>query len=206
MGNLLKVLTCTDLAQEPNFFLDFESKIFLHTHRTLFLYLQCICKQSSVLKGTSQCFALKEESVSHVCCWYVWAQYLPLDAPVVYISSLRLDTILTSLSLGNSLWSAHIWCHLFCLGKRIISEQGRWMNQSEEYWERWESGKQKFPGFYYPCPQNISTLAVFASVFSRLAVLLERHRGRYRVGFRLLPHESGCPLWEQFLNICATVT
>ena len=26
MGNLLKVLTCTDLDQEPNFFLDFESK------------------------------------------------------------------------------------------------------------------------------------------------------------------------------------
>jgi len=26
MGNLLKVLTCTDLEQEPNFFLDFESK------------------------------------------------------------------------------------------------------------------------------------------------------------------------------------
>lgn len=25
MGNLLKVLTCTDLEQEPNFFLDFES-------------------------------------------------------------------------------------------------------------------------------------------------------------------------------------
>uniref|UniRef100_A0A3B4AI40 CYRIA/CYRIB Rac1 binding domain-containing protein n=1 Tax=Periophthalmus magnuspinnatus TaxID=409849 RepID=A0A3B4AI40_9GOBI len=25
MGNLLKVLTCTDLAQEPNFFLDFEN-------------------------------------------------------------------------------------------------------------------------------------------------------------------------------------
>ena len=26
MGNLLKVLTCTDLDPEPNFFLDFESK------------------------------------------------------------------------------------------------------------------------------------------------------------------------------------
>lgn len=26
MGNLLKVLTCTDLEQEPNFFLDFESE------------------------------------------------------------------------------------------------------------------------------------------------------------------------------------
>ncbi|XP_016092804.1 protein FAM49B-like [Sinocyclocheilus grahami] len=25
MGNLLKVLTCTDLEQEPNFFLDFEN-------------------------------------------------------------------------------------------------------------------------------------------------------------------------------------
>lgn len=28
MGNLLKVLTCTDLEQEPNFFLDFESEFF----------------------------------------------------------------------------------------------------------------------------------------------------------------------------------
>lgn len=28
MGNLLKVLTCTDLEQEPNFFLDFESESF----------------------------------------------------------------------------------------------------------------------------------------------------------------------------------
>lgn len=26
MGNLLKVLTCTDLEQGPNFFLDFESE------------------------------------------------------------------------------------------------------------------------------------------------------------------------------------
>lgn len=27
MGNLLKVLTCTELEQGPNFFLDFESEL-----------------------------------------------------------------------------------------------------------------------------------------------------------------------------------
>lgn len=39
MGNLLKVLTCTDLEQEPNFFLDFESEIFLPSLSTLSFFV-----------------------------------------------------------------------------------------------------------------------------------------------------------------------
>lgn len=49
MGNLLKVLTCTDLEQGPNFFLDFESEIIFFfvcvcvSHPTLFLpIVDCI--------------------------------------------------------------------------------------------------------------------------------------------------------------------
>ncbi|KAG8547166.1 hypothetical protein GDO81_028937 [Engystomops pustulosus] len=43
MGNLLKVLTCTDLEQGPNFFLDFESE-----NMILYIYfslpaVDCIC-------------------------------------------------------------------------------------------------------------------------------------------------------------------
>lgn len=37
MGNLLKVLTCTDLEQGPNFFLDFESENALY-----FIFIYCL--------------------------------------------------------------------------------------------------------------------------------------------------------------------
>lgn len=43
MGNLLKVLTCTDLEQGPNFFLDFESeKMILSIYYSL-PAVDCIC-------------------------------------------------------------------------------------------------------------------------------------------------------------------
>lgn len=43
MGNLLKVLTCTDLEQGPNFFLDFESeKLILYIYYSL-PAVDCIC-------------------------------------------------------------------------------------------------------------------------------------------------------------------
>lgn len=43
MGNLLKVLTCTDLEQGPNFFLDFESeKMILYIYYSL-PAVDCIC-------------------------------------------------------------------------------------------------------------------------------------------------------------------
>lgn len=46
MGNLLKVLTCTDLEQGPNFFLDFESeKMILYIYFSLpavdCIYVSC---------------------------------------------------------------------------------------------------------------------------------------------------------------------
>lgn len=46
MGNLLKVLTCTELEQGPNFFLDFESE---HS-----FYLSCPPPQSSDRSGVSR--------------------------------------------------------------------------------------------------------------------------------------------------------
>uniref|UniRef100_A0A672P7N3 Protein FAM49B n=1 Tax=Sinocyclocheilus grahami TaxID=75366 RepID=A0A672P7N3_SINGR len=53
MGNLLKVLTCTDLEQEPNFFLDFESEIFLPFPSALFHLLAV--NNPSFSKLTSKC-------------------------------------------------------------------------------------------------------------------------------------------------------
>lgn len=48
MGNLLKVLTCTDLEQGPNFFLDFESeKMILYIYYSL-PAVDCICHVLSV--------------------------------------------------------------------------------------------------------------------------------------------------------------
>ena len=58
MGNLLKVLTCTDLEQEPNFFLDFESK--LHTIHlfSLLVYTTHIIHQL-LRVGANKCFHLR---------------------------------------------------------------------------------------------------------------------------------------------------
>lgn len=45
------------------------------------------------------------------------------------------------------------------------------MNQRKE-----DSGKQEFPGFYCPCPQNISTLTVFVSIFSHSSCFFEERQ------------------------------
>lgn len=60
MGNLLKVLTCTDLEQEPNFFLDFESEIFFPFPSTLSFIS---CKQSLILKAYLK---MHQFGISHV--------------------------------------------------------------------------------------------------------------------------------------------
>lgn len=66
MGNLLKVLTCTDLAQEPNFFLDFESKIFLPPAQPSSVIFSASVNNLPFSKCIWQYVALEEESISHV--------------------------------------------------------------------------------------------------------------------------------------------
>ncbi|CAL8235137.1 unnamed protein product [Boreogadus saida] len=46
MGNLLKVLTCTDLDQEPNFFLDFENATPTEAEREVWLQVDVVLKDA----------------------------------------------------------------------------------------------------------------------------------------------------------------
>ncbi|CAL8313640.1 unnamed protein product [Merluccius merluccius] len=46
MGNLLKVLTCTDLEQEPNFFLDFENAMPTEAEREVWLEVDVVLKDA----------------------------------------------------------------------------------------------------------------------------------------------------------------
>lgn len=46
------------------------------------------------------------------------------------------------------------------------------MNQRKE-----DSGKQEFPGFYCPCPQNISILQCLSPFLVTVAVSLKKDRG-----------------------------
>ncbi|CDQ81779.1 unnamed protein product [Oncorhynchus mykiss] len=46
MGNLLKVLTCTDLEQEPNFFLDFENAQPTDTEREVWEKVDLVLKDA----------------------------------------------------------------------------------------------------------------------------------------------------------------
>jgi len=57
------------------------------------------------------------------------------------------------------------------------------MNQRKE-----DSGKQEFPGFYCPCPQNISTLQCLSRFLVTEAVSLKKDRGRYGVASKSLAH------------------
>lgn len=56
MGNLLKVLTCTDLEQEPNFFLDFENAQPTEAEREIWEEVDVVLKDAKAILDELQAY------------------------------------------------------------------------------------------------------------------------------------------------------
>lgn len=92
MGNLLKVLTCTDLEQGPNFFLDFESeKMILYTYYSLpavdcVCHVLNVCFHFAIFLTALHAWAMSNCSVSFWCKWWSTLKYLEFVKCKIFVS------------------------------------------------------------------------------------------------------------------------